>query len=371
MNEHAHTHDHGDHTHEPHDCVNVEVTHGKQSDVTISAEIPAENVATYRTKAIKELGKDAKIDGFRQGNVPEDVLLKHVGEPAVMQKTAELAISDQYPKLVMEQHLPIIGTPNVSITKLAPDNPIGFTITAALLPELTLPDYKTIAKEHAVKREEQTVTDDEVQETLTHLRRERAKIEKMEKDKLDPQQAHEVVQKMDTLQLPGIDDPFVQSLGYENVDVFTDKLKENIKNEKDNREREKTRIAILEDIIKKTKVTLPEILIENELDIMEGQFRGDIERQGMKYEDYLKQAGKEREEVRKSWQEAAEKRAKMHLIVREIADAEKIEPDPDTVEREVEHILEHEKQADPLNVRAYVMQALRSELVFRFLEDQK
>lgn len=170
-----------EHDHQ-HKFENVRVEKGDRSDVTITAEIPAAHLETYRKRALKKLSEEVSIDGFRKGHVPEDVLVKHVGVAELLRHTASLAIEDQYPHLmhtVAEEHeLPIIGTPNVSVTKLAPENPIEFSVQAALMPTVKLPDYKKIAASHAKKKEAVEVKEEEMQDTLTHLRRERAKIER-------------------------------------------------------------------------------------------------------------------------------------------------------------------------------------------------
>lgn len=353
-----------------HICTDVSIEKNAQSEVTIKAAIPHEHVARYRAKAAEQLGREVKVPGFRSGHIPETVLVKHVGESALMQEAAEIALAEQYPLLIEAEKLSIIGRPNISITKLAPGNPIEFTVTAALLPDVSLPDYRAIAQKHNKTRTEQDVTDAEVQETLTHIRRERAKIEKIESG-IAPEQAAYDAKELKEEDLPPIDDTFVQSLGYESTALFTDKLRENIKTEKDNREREKARIAMIEELIKETPITLPPVLIDAELGIMESQFAHDVAHQGLSLDEFLAQSKKTRDDLYKEWREPAEKRAKMHLIIREISEKENIKPDRAQVAEEVEHILSHTKDADPLNVEAYVTQSMRSEMVFRFLEEQK
>ena len=58
--------------------------------------------------------------------------------------------------------------------------PVAFTARAALAPEITVGNFKKIAEKHATQ-EEVIVSDAEHTEALTHLRRERARIDKMEK----------------------------------------------------------------------------------------------------------------------------------------------------------------------------------------------
>jgi len=352
-----------------HNCANVSVQHDKEvAETTVTAEIPAERTALYREKAIAELEKSAKIDGFREGKVPRDVLIKHTGESAIMERTAHIALSEELPLLLAAEGIPAISTPSVSVTKIAQGNPLGFTAKVAVMPEVTLADYKKIAKEGTGKKELVVVTEEEVEETITHLRRERAKIEKIEAG-TDPSKAAEEAAQMQTLELPGIDDPFVQSLGYKDADDFKIKLRENIKTEKENREREKVRIAIIDEIVAKSTIPVPGALVNHELDKMEAQMSGDLEQAGLTLEKYFEQIGKKREEMRGEWKETAKKRAQMQLALAEIAQKEDIKADKATLNTHVEHAKKHNKDINEANVRAYYEQALRNEAVLKYLEN--
>jgi len=64
-----------------------------------------------------------------------------------------------------------VGQPQVEITKLAPDNPMRYKITIALLPKLELGNYKDLK----IKEEQIEIKDEEVERTINDLRESRAK----------------------------------------------------------------------------------------------------------------------------------------------------------------------------------------------------
>jgi len=354
-----------------HNCTNISIQKdAEKSEVEIKAEIPVEKIAIYREKAIKELGSQTKIDGFRSGKIPENILIKHVGEAALLEQTARIALSEELPLLLATEKIPAISAPAVNITKLAPDNPIAFTAKVTVLPEVSLPDYKKIAAEKNSQKTIVTVTDEEVEETLTHLRRERAKIEKIETG-MDPVKAADEAKKMDTLSLPDIDDAFVQSLGYKDTNDFKAKLKENIQTEKEIHENEKKRIAIMEAIIDTATIPTPDLLVSHELDKMEAQMDADLARAGSNLEQYLGQASKTREGIREDWQEAAKKRARMQLALAEIAKKETITADKKTVDSYVAHAKKHHPDANEMNMRLYYEQSVRNEAVLNWLSELK
>ncbi|MFO7747226.1 MAG: hypothetical protein R6V42_05405, partial [Orrella sp.] len=59
--------------------------------------------------------------------------------------------------------------------------------------------------------------------------------------------------------------------------------------------------------------------------------------------------------------------AKTQLILNEIASAENIKPDPEIVEAQTKHLLEHYKDAEPENVRIFVTSQMTNEKTLSFL----
>lgn len=354
-----------------HHCTNItKKEDAKQSTVTLTAEIAWEHVEKYRAKAIKNLQKEAVLDGFRKGHVPEHMIVSQLGEGTILQETADVTIKEELPLLLAQEQVPGISTPQVQVTKLAPQNPLCFTVIIEVLPKIELPDYRALAQAEVKKKEEVTVTDEEVQGVLNHLRRERAKIEFIEKGE-KPETATDKVKELEEKDLPPIDDEFVKGLGYESAVQFTEKLRENVKTDKEAQAKDKTRIALLEAIMKKADFAVPHSLIHHELYKMEAQFSDELVRAGTTFDDYLKQINKTRSDIHKEWHESAEKRAKTQLILSEIAVKEGIKADEIAVKNHIEHTLKNHKDVTEENARAYFEHMLRNEAVLVWLEQQK
>ena len=346
-----------------------------KSEVEIEGEIEPAIFESYFTKAVKKIGQNFQLPGFRQGKVPEQVLLKNVPEMHILEEMAELALSEEYPKIIAENKIDAISRPAISITKLARNNPLGFKIRTAVMPDLKLPDYKKLARvvlagltEEDKKTE---VTDEELENTVLDIRKSRAQKVKM-KDATSPQPSPgEERGKPGGEVLPELTDEFVKSLGpFENVADFKQKLRENLKLEKENQNKEKTRLKIVEKIIAETATELPEILVHVELDKIIHRMQSDIAAMGLKFEDYLKHLNKTVEDLRKDFRADAEKKAKLGLVLNEIAKVEKIQADPAQVDKEVAMILEHYKDADPDRARLHAESVLTNEKIFQFLESQ-
>ncbi len=210
------------------------------SEALIKGEITLDFLNLCKKDATKHLNEHINLPGFRKGMVPEEILLKTVGEMAVLEETAEIAMSKAYGEIILESKLRPITRPNISITKLAPGIPLEFKINLVLEPEFDLPDYKKIASE----------TKDE-----------------------------------------------------------------NAENRK---------LKILENIVKETKLVLPQKFVEAEAHHMLHHFKQDVDKAGIKWEAYLEQVKKTEEEVKNSFAEQIDNRTKAELIIGKIAEENKL-----------------------------------------------
>lgn len=350
------------------DVTNVKVSQDDARwEVEISGDITPEALVRFRAHVLKDMAKDAEIKGFRKGHVPEDALVRHVGEPAILQASAEDAVKHVLPEIIAKEKANIVDTPRVTVAQPVAGKPLSFTARAPLAPDVTLPDYEKIARGVNAKREVITVSDDEHKETLTHLRRERARIDKIEAG-TDHKVAAEEAHKMDEKDLPALDDAFVKTIGYDTLDVFTEKLREHLKNEKELRAKSEHRAKILDELEKEANIKMPAVLLDYELDDMEARFGDDLARMGRTFENYLTETKKTREDVRKEWTDAAKKRAHIRLLLSRIAQKEKIEPNEELLAREVERAQKQYPQSSPEMLRSHIVHALRNEAVLDWLE---
>ena len=337
-------------------------------EVVVEAEIPTEILLTYRGHAIKEIQKTAKLDGFRPGHAPESEIIRVYGEPAILRHAAEDAVQHELPEILAAQKLPIVQTPHVTINAPEAGKPLAFSARAALAPEIELADYKEIAKKHPpAKGRDIEISDEEHGHAMTHLRRERARIEKVEAGK-KPAEVADESRAMEEKDLPELDDAFAISIGYESIAHFHTKVRENMKTEKERQANDIRRQAMIEDLVKNSKISYPSILREYEINEMEARLKDDLAGAGMTLETYLAQVKKTWEQILGEWKAPSDTRAKTRLILGEIARIEKIEPDETLLAQEVERAKKHYKDAAPEALRAHIAHAMRNEAVLKFLE---
>ena len=350
----------------------VKVSLLPERELEIIGTITAEKMSLMREKAIKKLKESIEIPGFRKGNAPDNLIAQKIGEGSLLEEAAEIALNEEYPNILEENKIDTIGRPEITITKIGVGSDMEFKIKTSLMPEVKLADYKKIASSilpKALTSEALTPTDKEVEDVIKTLR------ENIAHDKVHAEAGggkehnHREITDAD---LPEINDEFVKMLGnFTDVEDFKAKIKENLKQEKEIKEKDKSRTKILEKIIEESTIDLPKIIIDGELDKMLAQFKDDIARSGMNFDDYLKHIKKTEEDLKVEWKDTAVKRAKSQVILNNIAKDESLAPKEDDIKKEMEHILSHYKDADRFRVRMYVETFMTNELVFQFLESQK
>ena len=347
-----------------------------KSEIEIEGELEADIFESYFSKALKKIGANLEVDGFRKGKVPESVMLSKIPESHILEEMAEMALSEHYPKILEENKIDAISRPEISITKLARKNPLGFKIKTAVLPVIKLADYKKLAKKTTATvtdaEKNIVVSEEDVKNTIMDIRKSRAQKKHMadlaHEHKEGEKHKHEEPAESE---LPEFNDEFVQALGpFKDIADFKDKLKLNIQLEKENQRKEKIRLKIIEEIVDASEIELPELLVKIELDKILYRMESDITQMGLKFEDYLKHLNKTADDLRKEFRGDAEKKAKLALILNEISKVEKIVADEEQVAKEVTAILDQYKEADPDRARMHAEQVLTNEKIFQFLENQ-
>jgi FKBP-type peptidyl-prolyl cis-trans isomerase (trigger factor) len=86
-------------------------------------------------------------------------------------------------------------------------------------------------------------------------------------------------------------------------------------------------------------------------------------------DDYLIHIKKTKEDLTAEWKPAAETRAKLQLLLNEIAKDKEITPDAAEVETQTAQLKEKFKDADEHRVKLYVASMLMNEAVMKHLEN--
>ena len=144
----------------------------EKSQVELTIELSNEEFAPYIEKGAQKVSENVKIEGFRPGKVPYEVLKQKIGEMTILEEAAHLAINKTIDEII-DQNLigqQAIGQPQVNITKLAPNNPLEYKVIVSILPTIALGDYKNLK----LKAEKAKLDAKELDKALNDLRDMRA-----------------------------------------------------------------------------------------------------------------------------------------------------------------------------------------------------
>lgn len=134
------------------------------------------------------------------------------------------------------------------------------------------------------------------------------------------------VNKVQEVTLPKVDDAFAAGLGpFTSVEQLRTDIEKQLQQDKEEAARRNHEAATLRAIVEKTKVTVPQELIDEQTEMLVREVRQNAIQRGQTYEELLKAEGKTEEQYKKEVLEPeALDRVKAGLVLSEIAEAEKL-----------------------------------------------
>jgi trigger factor len=151
--------------------VNVERLAGSQARLTVEA--PATDVDRAIALALRHLGQQYRMPGFRPGKAPAAVVERAVGWDALRQHAIEDLLPEVWARAVAQTELEPVSNPDVSAVVLERGEPFRFTASVVLRPDVELGDYLHIR----VPVEVAEVADQDIDATLEALRQRYAQLE--------------------------------------------------------------------------------------------------------------------------------------------------------------------------------------------------
>src|SRR5215472_6003617 len=140
-------------------------------------EVDAKAVDEVFDSVTKEYQKQAALPGFRPGKAPRDMVVKKYNAEITDEAKRKL-IGDNYRKAVDEKKLNVIGYPDIEEITFARGQNMQFAATVETAPEFELPEYKGLP----AKREEKSVTDEDVERAIKMLAQQHVKFETVQRE---------------------------------------------------------------------------------------------------------------------------------------------------------------------------------------------
>ena len=175
---------------------------------------------------------------------------------------------------------------------------------------------------------------------------------------------HDVKEKV----LPELTDEFVKEFSKEaasTVAEYKEKLKEEIKLEKENLAEKSYSDKVISTAVENAKVSVPEKLVEQEVNSMFEQFTGNLSRQGLSFDLYEQFTGKGEADLKAEMKSDAENKIKTSFVLGEIAEVEKVEVTEADIDEEVKELATMYNMTEEGIKQRISVEDLRGELVIQ------
>ena len=139
----------------------------------VRVSIPREDIDRYRDDALGEMMPAAMLPGFRPGRAPRRLVSSRFKSELSDQIRSKL-LADAMTQVSEQEKLSPISEPelDVNAVMVPADGPMTFEFKIEVRPEFDMPEWKGLS----IRRPSRTISDDDVEESLTNLLRERARF---------------------------------------------------------------------------------------------------------------------------------------------------------------------------------------------------
>lgn len=150
--------------------VSIETTAGLERRMKV--QVPAERVEQEIEQRLRNLGKNAKLNGFRPGKIPFEVVKKRFGSEVRQEVLTDL-LRDTCGEALAQEKVNPAGGPRIDSVNNEPGKDLEYIATFEVYPEIQLQGLEGIAVEKPVAE----ITAADVDAMLDNLRHQRARWE--------------------------------------------------------------------------------------------------------------------------------------------------------------------------------------------------
>ncbi len=353
------------------------------SKVTLDVEVAADRLSRAADAAFERHVQRARIPGVRPGKAPRAMYERTYGKEHLWEDAADDLMDQTYREIVEAEGIEPIDRPDAKRTQLKEGEPLRYTATVVVRPDVALGDYSA----HGAKIDAGPPTEADVDRTIASMRESHAQLRPVDREakagdivtvdidasvpgktlppfarnahieagkdlgiaglgealvgmktgeekKVDlafPNDASEseLAGKTGTFSirpsqvaekaLPALDDEFAKTVGVADIAALRKAVRNELAHAAFHEARDDAADKAVEHAMQTSTVEVPEILVEDELEHLVNDLKARIKQEGVTWEKFLLQARKTEDEIRKEWRPVAERRAKSLLVLDAIA----------------------------------------------------
>ncbi len=133
------------------------------NQAVLNIELEVDDLDEYLERGYRRVVNRLRIPGFRKGKAPRRIVESLLGREGLLSEALDYMLPDATDRAVAAQELDITGVPSYDLTGF---EPVSFTATVALRPEVDLGDYKALR----LKSELKEVTSKDVDAEIERMR---------------------------------------------------------------------------------------------------------------------------------------------------------------------------------------------------------
>ena len=142
-------------------------------------------------------------------------------------------------------------------------------------------------------------------------------------------------------ELPELDDEFASEVSeFDTMAEYREDVKKNLAEKKEKEAKEKREDAVIEAIIKDSKMEIPEAMIDTQTKTMINDYARRLQSQGLSLDQYFMFTGLNMDKFTEQMKPGARKRIESRLVLEAIVEAEKFEVSDEEYEKELERMAE-------------------------------
>ena len=151
--------------------LNIEQQPLENHQVKLTVQVEPSKLEEAKHRAARQISQQKKIPGFRPGKAPYPIVVRTIGEEAILEEALDILVKDIYPKAIEESKIKPYGPG--SLENMPKLDPPTFEFIVPLEPEVTLGDYKKIRIPYKLK----AITKKDINKVLEDLRERQVVLE--------------------------------------------------------------------------------------------------------------------------------------------------------------------------------------------------
>ena len=373
------------------------------TEVTLTISMDAEDEEPFLNRSYRRVASRVRIPGFRPGKAPRSVIENHLGRDALVHEALEFMIPESLDKVLKDEDIQAFIEPQLEMIEMAPvsfkavvalepivdlgefhsihlereevevteeqiahvledlrfesapwepvERPVAFGDLVTINVKGTIGGEQTIDDQGMdfIPQQDNNLPLPGFSIYLEGMTEGQSKEFTLTVPDDYPQQDYagkECRFNVEALSvkeknLPELDDEFAKGVqeGFESLDALSAHIRQRLREEAEAAETRRLEQSSLEEIKKLAKIDASELVYQRELDIMYEERERSLRNQRIDMELYLSYLGQTEEELREQMKPQAEDRLNTFLLLRKLADVEKIDISAEDVDAEISNLI--------------------------------